>query len=234
MALLALAAGSLMAQSKWEFNTGADLQSRYVWRGQPLGGEGLSLQPGASVAWNGLQLGVWGAYNIGISEYQELDFTLSYTFLDEMLTLQVTDYSFPVLWGGYRYFDYAANHVMEAGVLFSVPKTNLGIGIYTNFYGADATTMEGDLVYSTYAELTYTQPWEAQHTEFDFAVGAALNGKQGYSFYGNDGFGLVNISIGATRTLEVSPSLKLPVYGRLIANPVADKMFLVCGTRIEL
>lgn len=223
---------SLMAQ--WSFSTSVDLQSRYVWRGQPLGGEGPSVQPGATVSWNGLSLGVWGAYNIGISSYQELDWSLSYSLLDDNLTLLVTDYAFPFLAPTYHYFDYANNHVLEAGVQYTLPNTNLGVSLYANFYGADATTPNGDLVYSSYAELNYTLPWESQGAEFDFALGAALNGNAGYSFYGNDGFGVVNISAGATKTLEVSPSLKLPCYGRVVVNPVANKMFLLCGTQIEL
>lgn len=232
--LIASSVFSFQSAAQCDFSLSADMQSRYVWRGQPLGGEGPSLQPAASVSWNGLSFGLWGAYNVGVSEYQELDFSLSYTFLDEMLTLLVTDYSFPVLMGGYRYFDYEASHVLEAGVLFAVPKTNLSLGLYTNVYGADAVLRSGAKAYSTYAELSYALPWESKHVEFDFAVGAALNGDAGLSFYGNDGFGVVNVSAGATKVLELTPSFSLPVYVRLIANPVADKMFLVCGTTIGL
>lgn len=232
--IMLLTSLSFTATAQWNFSTSADFQSRYVWRGQPLGGEAPSFQPGASISYGSLSLSVWGAYNIGISEYQELDFTLAYSFLNEIITLQVTDYSFPVLYGGYRYFDYTANHVLEGGLLVNIPHTNLTLSAFANFYGADATNPEGDLVYSSYVELGYTLPWEKQHVDFDCALGAALNGKAGYSFYGNDGFGIVNVSLGATKTLEITPSFKLPVYGRLIANPVADKMFLVCGTTIEL
>lgn len=234
LSLMLLAGLSFSATAQWDFSTSADFQSRYVWRGQPLGGEGPSVQPGAQLSYGGISLSVWGAYNLAMTQYQELDFTLAYTLFDELLTLQVTDYSFPTLMSGYRYFDYAANHVLEGGLLVKVPHTNLSLALFTNFYGADATDAAGDMVYSTYCEASYTLPWESKHTEFDFAIGAALNGEAGYSFYGNDGFGIVNISVGATKTLEVTPTLKLPVYGRLIANPVADKMFLVCGTTIEL
>lgn len=234
LALFVASAFSFTANAQWSFETAADIQSRYIWRGQPLGGEGLSLQPGATLSWNGLSLGVWGAYNMSMSQYQELDFCLSYTFLDEMLTLQLTDYSFPVLSSAYHYFDYPNNHVIEAGLLFNIPKTNLSLALFTNIFGADAVNSNGDNVFSTYLEASYKTTWEAQQTDFDFAVGAALNGEAGYSFYGNDGFGIVNISVGATKSLEITPTLKLPVYGRIIANPVANKMFLVCGTTIEL
>lgn len=232
--LAVLLSCSFAAKAQWGFSTAVDLQSRYVWRGQPLGMEGPSLQPGATVSYGGLSLDVWGAYNIGIYDYQELDWTLAYTFLDDAVTIMVTDYAFPMLSSAYRYFDYANNHVLEAGIKFSVPNSNFSLGVYSNFYGADARNLDGSMVYSTYAEVGYTLPWESQHTDFDFTVGAALNGKDGYSFYGNDGFDFVNVAVGATKVLEVTPSFKPVCYGRVIANPVANKMFLVCGATIEL
>lgn len=226
---------SLFAQLS--FSTGADIQSRYVWRGQALGGNAPCIEPGATLSYGGLSLDLWGAFSLNSSEYQELDWTLSYTFLNEMIRLQVTDYSFPNYNSLHHYFDYKANtteHVMEAGLLFSVPSTSLSLALYTNFYGADARDINGEMVYSTYAELVYDLECESISTDFNFALGCAFNGKSGYSFYGNDGFGIVNICVGATRKLEITPSFSLPIYGQVIANPVADKMFLVCGSRIEL
>ena len=233
IAILMFSASFLDVQAQWSFSASADLQSRYIWRGQPLGGEGPSLQPGASLSWQGLSLSVWGAYNIGICEYQELDWTLSYSFLDEMFNIQVTDYAFPSLLSNYHYFDYESNHVIEAGISFAVPHTDLALSVYTNVYGADAVKADGSLNYSTYAEASYTLGWESANTDFDFAIGAALNGEDGASFYGNDGFGIVNIACGATKTIGITPSFQLPVYIRAIANPVADKMFLLCGATIQ-
>lgn len=224
---------SFGAKAQWSFEPSVDLQSRYVWRGQALGGDGPSVQPGATIGWNGLTLGVWGTYNLGMNSYQELDWTLAYSMLDETVTLMVTDYAFPTLASGYRYFDYAGSHVIEAGVVIAIPKTNLSLAAYTNFFGADARTVDDKMVYSTYAELQWTLPWEKQKTEFDMAIGAALNGKAGYSFYGNDGVGVVNIAVGATKELHVSPTLSIPCYGRIVANPVANQMFLLCGTHID-
>ncbi len=225
---------SFAVNAQWSFSTAVDMQSRYVWRGQPLGGEGPSLQPGATVSYKGLSLGVWGAYNVSLNDYQELDWSVSYTCLDDALTLMVTDYAFPVLSSTYRYFDYPNSHVLEAGVKFDIPNSNLSLGVYSNFYGADAHNLDGSMVYSTYAEIGYTLPWDSQQADFDFTIGAALNGKSGYSFYGNDGFDVVNMAVGATKVLEVTPTFKPLCYGRVIANPVANKMFLVCGATIEL
>lgn len=227
--------GKTMAQV--DFGMSADLQSRYVWRGQALGGNAPCLQPAATISWKGLSLDLWGSYSLNSTEYQELDWTLSYTMLDEMIRLQVTDYAFPDLTSFHRYFDYKQNttgHVLEAGLLFNVPKTHLSASIFTNFYGADAHTADGNLVYSTYAELGYEWNCEKIGTDFNFALGCALNGKTGFSFYGNDGFDVVNISVMATRTLNLTPTFSMPVYAQAIANPAANKMFLVCGAHIDL
>lgn len=226
---------SILAQ--WSFGTTATLESRYVWRGQALGLNSPCVEPGATLGYKGFALDVWGAFSLNAVEYQELDWTLSWTSKNEMIKLMVTDYAFPNLLGSFRYFDYNQNttsHVMEAGMTFVIPKTDLSLSLYSNFYGADACDINGDMVYSTYLEVAYNLAWEAQNTEFDFAVGCALNGKSGYSFYGNDGVGIVNVAVGATKNLEVSSKLTLPVFGRIIANPTANQMYLVCGTSIEL
>lgn len=227
--------GSSFAQVS--FNISADLQSRYVWRGQALGGNAPCIEPGASIGYKGLSFGVWGAYSLNSTEYQELDWTISYSFLDDMLKVMVTDYSFPFYSSTFHYFDYdknSTNHVIEGGLVFNVPSTQLSLSVYTNLYGADARTIDNEMVYSTYAELGYELECKKINTNFNFVVGCALNGEKNHSFYGNDGFGLVNLGITATHMLEITPSFSLPIYGQVIANPVDNKMYLVGGAHIEL
>lgn len=219
-----------------DFGMSADIQSRYVWRGQAVGGNAPCLQPAATIGWKGLALDLWGSYSLNSTEYQELDWTLSYTMLDDMIRVQVTDYAFPNYTSFHRYFDYkqsTTGHLLEAGLLFNLPNTHLSASVFTNFYGADALTMSGKLVYSTYAELGYEWECEKIATDFNFALGCALNGKAGYSFYGNDGFDVVNISVMATRTLNLTPTFSMPVYAQVIANPTDNKMYLVCGAHID-
>lgn len=231
--LMMLVAIPFATHAQWCFEMSADVQSRYVWRGQSLGGNSVSLQPGATLSYGNLALDLWGAFSVTGNEYQELDWTLSYTLFDEAVRLQVTDYSFPLYSPTYHWFDYAqttTDHVIEAGLQVAVPSTHLSLGVFTNLYGNDARNANGDILYSTYAELAYSLPWDEQKTDFDFALGCALNGTSAGGFYGNDGFDVVNVSVGATREFEFSPSFKLPFYGRLVANPCASKMWFVCGT----
>nr|MCR4569873.1 hypothetical protein [Bacteroidales bacterium] len=45
------------AQDKVEASLGADLVSRYVWRGQDLGG--VSVQPSLGLSYKGISLSAW-------------------------------------------------------------------------------------------------------------------------------------------------------------------------------
>lgn len=211
-------------------------QSRYVWRGLALGGNAPTLEPGAALHYKGLSLNVWGAYSLNDGAYQELDWTLAYTLLDKALTLQVTDYTNPRLDGNYHYFDFAAHttpHVLEAGVLLGIPKTNLKVSAFVNFFGNDARTATGNLCYSSYVELSYATCLKCLKADLSFAAGAALNGKENYSFYGNDGMQVVNVSAEMRRKLQLSSALALPVYLRLVANPCANKLHCLLGTIVE-
>lgn len=235
LVFMLLCMGSSFAQVS--FNVSADLQSRYVWRGQALGGNAPCIEPGANISYKGLSFGVWGAYSLNSTEYQELDWSLSYSFLDEMFTIMVTDYSFPSYSSAFHYFNYDANttnHVIEGGLVFKVPSTHLSLSLYTNLYGADARTIDDELVYSTYTELAYELECSKINTTFNFVAGCAINGKEDYSFYGNDGLGIVNLGITATHALEITPSFSLPIYAQVIANPVDNKMYFVGGAHIEL
>lgn len=220
-------------QSGWSLSCSVELQSRYVWRGQALGGNAPALEPVATLAFKGLSLGVWGAYSLGAEAYQELDWTLAYAVVPDLLTVQVTDYANPQLHAGYHYFDYAAPttpHLLEGGLLLSVPKTDLSLGAFVNFFGNDARRQDGTLNYSIYVEMAYALQSQCLQSDFSFAVGAALNGEEGYSFYGNDGFSVVNVSAEARRAFRLSPSLSLPLYLRLVANPCAGKLHCLMGT----
>lgn len=235
LALTCTFASKIKAQVS--FSAQADLQSRYLWRGQLAGGNSPSIQPGATLSWKGLALDVWGAYSLTDIDHQELDWTLSYTFLDDMLRLQLTDYSFPTMLGGYHYFDYrkdVTDHLMEVGLQFNIPTTELTLSAYCNVWGNDTRNLDGSMVYSAYAELSYSHEFSGINTTLDCAAGCALNSGNLGGFYGNDGFALVNLSLGFTYQPDESAWLKAPVYARLIANPNDSKMWLMCGTTIPL
>jgi len=90
--LLLCVATNLKAQKNLSIST--DFQSRYIWRGQALGKNAPSIQPGVKYNWKGLSVGAWGAFSTSELNSQELDLYVSYTFLKDIFTVIVTDYAF--------------------------------------------------------------------------------------------------------------------------------------------
>ena len=83
-------------------NFGADLMSRFVWRGIDFGNS-PAVQPNLSFSWKGLNIGAWGSYafakhSIEVNDttivdagtYAETDLYFSYTY--QWFTLMVFDY----------------------------------------------------------------------------------------------------------------------------------------------
>ncbi|MDR1847540.1 MAG: hypothetical protein LBR17_05430 [Bacteroidales bacterium] len=236
--LLFIASGffafSSMAQES-NFSVGADFQSRYVWRGLPLGANVPSIQPAATFSWNGLSIGAWGAFQTVGFTSQELDLYISYTFLDEMLSVIVTDYCFPDDGiGTFKYFEYGSNttpHIFEAGVTFNGLKDlPIKAGFYMNFYGNDKKPASQDNAFSSYAEVSYNPSIEKWGVDLSVFAGCALTG---YA-YGVDGFGFINLGLGITKQLKITDAFSLPIYTRLIFNPDANKSYFVLGTGFSI
>lgn len=248
VSVLLCSATNLKAQSNFSIST--DFQSRYIWRGQALGKNIPSIQPGIKYNWKGLNVGAWGAFSTSELTSQELDLYVSYTFLKDMFTVIVTDYAFPQDNSPFKYFDYDKNtttHVFEGGLVFNGLKNlPLSASLYMNFYGNDTKNNKGNNVFSTYGEVSYNPICEKINTSFSFFAGFALNG--GYreenispleptiykGFYGNEGFAFVNLGIGATKTLKITDSFSLPINTKLIINPDANKAYFTVGTGISL
>lgn len=228
-----------------DFSVSAEVESRYVWRGQPLGGSVPSFHPSMSFEYKGLEVGAWGAYSFSKNPSQELDLYVSYTFWKEMFTVIVTDYCFPGESYETRYFNYhnaTTPHVFEAGVSFNgTEKVPIGVSLYTNFFGADAKKANGKNLFSTYAEVSYNPSIEKIGVEFSVFCGAALNG-QSYiigedeflGFYGNKGFSVVNVGVSASKSFSIKDKVEIPLTTKLIFNPAANQAYLSVGAGIKL
>jgi hypothetical protein len=239
-------------QAKIKIDFGADLYSRYIWRGSEFGGNSPSIQPQLSATYNQLLFGVWGAYSLGGNNAsQEVDFFVNYTFLKGLFTASVTDYFFPTEFSSYNYFNYKTDetgHLFEAGLSFNGTKTvPITFSAYVNFYGADALKLNNNpasqdfnrktgLQYSNYFELAYTG--NTSDVDYRLFVGGTLNkpeaadtatgfvGETG--FYGN-GPGIVNLGICASKTVKISKTYSLPFSTSLITNPQTKKVYFVFG-----
>jgi len=248
--ILILGAGLNQARSQSVLSFGADLMSRYIWRGLDVGGPSPSIQP--SLAYNftskngvhSLSVGAWGAYTFSGTANEEVDLFVSYTLFD-MVSLTVTDYFFPGLNTGEKnnYFVYSPDstgHVFEGMISFNgTKKIPVTLLFAMNFYGNDAREMQNDsvqgkIVMSKYIELGFIHDFNLFH--FKAFVGAALDKPDTRfdptGYYMNKKAGIINIGIKASKDIPITEKYSLPVQCQLIANPMLQKIFLVFGITI--
>jgi hypothetical protein len=220
-------------EGKAKFDIGADLMSRYIWRGADYGNS-PSIQPTMSFTWKGLEVGAWGAFSVANTNYQEVDLYVNYTFCD-YFALGFTDYFFPDgTIANNHYFNYqkdSTGHIFEGSATFSAgPKVPLTLLVAVNFYGADARKANGDPFYSTYLELSY--PFSCKGLDFNVFVGGTPNkadtGKGESGFYANDP-GIVNLGLTISKAIPITEKYSLPVSASLITNPEAQNIFFVFG-----
>lgn len=190
-----------------ELNVGADLMSRYVWRGTDFSGS-PSIQPYLEMSAGNFVLGAWGAYTTNLPGAQEADLNAGYSFGD-VFGITLTDYYFPsddTL--SVKYFDFDENHSLEISGTLTIDKFSLLVGKF--FAGADDKSL--------YLEAGY-----------DFGIGNVFVGA-GDEVYTTDGdFGIVNIGIGTSKDIKFTDYFTLPLSGSIILNPESESLFLVVG-----
>lgn len=221
--LLFLGSSSLFAQTdtipKFSTAVSVDLVSHYIWRGQDLG-HTPGIQPGISATWKDFTLGFWGAYRLGGSGDHETDFYLEKTI--GPATFSLWDYWSYSNEGSTDYFNYSKEttaHQLEAQVLLSGGEKlpfNL-LGSYF-FYGADPSK-------SMYFELQYLHSFGT----FDTQVFAGFQPKG--DFYA-DKAAFVNLGCSVSKSVQLTKKWALPVNLSVIANPNAQKVYLVAGITI--
>jgi hypothetical protein len=237
-----------IAQDEPKLQVGADLMSRYVWRGVSLGGNSPSIQPWIKYDIKGetsphaLTIGSWGAYTFSQTSNQEVDLYLTYSFKD-MISLTVTDYFFPELFSTpdrSNYLNFSKDstcHLFEGIVSFNgtdrIPFTLL---FAMNFYGNDALRLNNDgsakgIFMSKYIELGYGK--SIGDVDLNVFIGAALDkpktdiGEVG--FYGNQSAGIINLGLKASKAIKINDNFSLPIQASFIVNPEAKNVFFVFG-----
>jgi len=200
----------LIGISNAQVDLGADLVSRYVWRGTDFGNS-ASVQPFLSVGFAGLEAGAWASYPLSSAGANENDLYLSYAIGPVGIT--VTDYYFPGDTSIVKFGNYAddGNHILEASVSFEMSGFS-ALGAM-NFYGDDDN--------STYFELGYEV-----YSKDDLSVSAfAGAGNKVYVTNEEGDFGLVNLGVTAAKG-NLSASY--------IINADADVSYLVFGYSVGL
>ena len=233
--------------SEATFSAGADLVSRYIWRGADYGNS-PGIQPAVAFSVAGFKAGFWGSYGLAqystqindtttanMGNYSEVDFYLSYTW--KGFTIMAYDYFLPNSLdpnSGNRYFDFknkTTGHTIEVCLSWAGPeKFPLQLFAGTLVYGADkgkdSTGVYGageDNNYSTYFEAGY------QFNVKGFGVKPFVGGIPfGSSWYGPYG-GIINTGCTVSKSIPITKDYALPVFGSVITNPQAESIFLVFG-----
>ncbi|MFL2598993.1 MAG: hypothetical protein ACJ0P1_00290 [Flavobacteriaceae bacterium] len=203
-ALVATILFSSMQEVKAQFDVGADIMSRYVWRGAGYS-NGPSIQPYMSYATGDFEIGFWGAYaNDG--QVDELDLYASYGIGPVGLT--ITNYVFP--------------DNMTPGVASPI-KYWAAEGGWEGTVGLELGPI--GLTYATFFDSGDT--YIAAGTSLG---GVDLTLGMGDGAYTTDSdFALMEISLGYGKDIMITEDFSLPASGSLIYNPDADQMYLVFG-----
>jgi hypothetical protein len=223
---------------KAKFTLGADLVSRYIWRGKDYGNS-PAIQPNVAFSVSGFKIGAWGSYGFIYNEnsgnYAEVDPFVSYTW--KWFTVGITDYFFPnglTPNDNNRYFNYdskTTGHTFEACLTFNGPERfPLQFFTGTHIYGADKVKDSTGVYglgtsnnYSTYLELSY--PFTVKGIGVKPFIGAIPFGSGWYGPYG----GIVNAGLTVSKSIRITTGFELPVYASVITNPQAQSIFLVFG-----
>lgn len=199
---------------------GADVVSRYVWRGADFG-ESLSLQPALTLGLGGLEVGAWGSYSISASGAGANENDLWATYTVELangasVSVGATDYYFPA--PGSAGFSYTEAHTLEVSLSFTGPESfpiSLFGGMMARNDPDNSMYLEASLPVSAFEDV-------------DFGIVAGMvAGASG--FYGTEGTALVNLGVSASKELEITDSFAPPVSVSYIVNPDADRAYLVFG-----
>ncbi len=228
------------------FSVGADVVSRYIWRGADYGNS-PAVQPSVAFSVAGFKAGFWGSYGLGqysqqvgsavvnMGHYSEFDFFLSYSL--KGFTLMAYDYFIPNPLdpnNGSRYFNFKnsnTGHTVEVCLSWAGPEKfplqlYAGTLVYGDDKGKDAAGVYGagsSNNYSTYFEASW------QFNVKGFGVKPFIGGIPfGSGWYGPYG-GVVNTGLTVSRTITVTKDFAIPVNGSLITNPQSQSVFMVFG-----
>jgi len=232
-----------MAQDDVEASVEAALVSKYMWRGRDLGG--ISLQPAASVSWQGLTLTASGSTGFNKDDGEEIDLQLGYSL--NGFNIGVIDYWHTGVDTEDRYMKFDRDegpHSIEGYLGYEC--RYFGLYAYTMFWGPDQK-VNGDRAYSTYIEATVPfrlggLDWKLKAGITPFESGSQKVKKVAQTILGleslwvddylyAEGPACVMASIRATKQLRLG-NVKLPVFAEIHANPYLQRTNMLLGITV--
>lgn len=204
------------------FHLGADLQTKYIWRGMEMITEDSApvVFPQINYQNKGWFVYAMGGYAIN-GKYAEVDLGLSYTY--KWLTVGLNNYYYPTTDSAEdSYFNFRSHqtgHWFEGVITIAPEKIPVYLSLSNFFAGADKKA-DGKQAYSTYLELGGHYDFLHDH-QLALAVGAAFN-ESCYNGYAH-GFGVCNIELKYTYNVQFKNAFALPLSVAYILNPVYEK-----------
>lgn len=235
--LAILLSNLLFAQerSKFDVGFGADLVSRYIWRGMDLGGNPSTpqFQPFINFNYNVTQystftLGAWGSYGF-TGSYSESDLSVKYAFSKNdfgSLSVSVIDFYFP--FENLDFFNYnddgSGSHIVEMDLAYDGTQD---FPIHLLVANNLINRTEGDK--TLYAEIGYTVPVN------DYQLYFVVGGANGISFWNqvkDKGFKLTNIGVTASKIVKISDTFSFPVWVSYVVNPHLKTSYIFAKVNI--
>jgi len=214
-------------ESAFSIDLGADIVSRYIWRGINLS-ESPAIQPTIGLTYNDLTFGSWGSFTVARETIQEVDLFLTYE--KQYFSITINNYynTLDTLGFSGNYFQLSGSstpHALEGVIAVNGPESlPLSLSAATMFWGNDRDE-DGTNLFSTYIELSY--PFTANEIETSAFIGITpANG------YYHDKFGVVNLGFSMVKEIRITDNFSLPLMGSFMVNPVQEKVFLVFGVTL--
>jgi len=215
----------LSISSLAQLKVGADIYSRYLWRGLDFG-DAPAFQPSISYSSGGFTIGAWGSYAFPTTgtTYAENDLYASYSFATETsgsFTAILTDYYIPSYGIPFGYFKpktaYSAAHTIEGGISYAGPESlPISLALYAN--------LSNDPDNSTYIQVGY--PITISDATVSFAAGFVPSKS---TYYLVDKGNIINLSVTGSKTIAITDKFSIPINVSYISNPSQDKTYLVFG-----
>jgi len=209
----------------YNLSLGADLASKYLWRGIALG-SGPAIQPWGEFSYKGLTLGTWGNYEFA-GAFKEVDIYGKYTLSN--FSLLFVDLFFPGYEGlNQNYFDlnnHTTGHCSELGLSFNgsekIPFSVYGgMILYGSSIDSDPDN-SASLNHSLYFEVKYL----GTINDYSYNIFAGFTPMNSV-LYQTNGFSVFNIGLAAQKTVKVTDSFSMPMKLTLATNPVLEKIYL--------
>ena len=191
-----------MAQDKVELSANFDVVSAYLWRGQKLGE--ASFQTTVAAAYKGFSFTAWSTLAFDGNDGDEIDLTLAYERGN--FSVSLTDY-----WMS----EIGNEHTLEAQLGYDFGF--LGVNWYTNLYDAEKE-------YASYISLT--APFSLIGLDWEAEVGAT---PWGTDYYGTDKFSVCDLSLGASKEINITQSFSTTLFAKGTYNPTAEKAYFTFG-----